>query len=263
MPHVESHKPGSFCWFELATTDQNAAKTFYTSLFGYSVFDAPMGPNEFYTMFRLEDKDAAAAYSMRKEQREQGIPPNWLIYILASDADATAKKAAEAGGNVLMQPFDVFESGRMAILQDPSGAVFAIWQPKKHIGTAITGVDGCVCWADLNTREANKASKFYSDVFGWQIAPGEGESGKNYLHIQNGDELIGGVPVQAHLPTGVPPHWMLYFLASDCEAFTAKAGALGGKVMVPPTKIENTGTFSVVTDPKGAAFALFQPAPRA
>src|SRR5262249_31075185 len=153
------HPAGAFCWMELATTDQNAAKAFYSSLFGWSADDAPLGPSEFYTMFKREGRDAAAAYTMRAEEKSQGIPPNWMIYIATADADDTARKATVAGGKVCAPPFDVGEFGRMAVLQDPTGATFSVWQPKQNAGIGISGTNA-FCWADLSTPDQKKAAEF-------------------------------------------------------------------------------------------------------
>ena len=114
MAHIDSYSPGSFCWLELATTDQSAAKSFYGSLFGWAPSDMPLGPDTVYTIFRLEGRDLAAAYTMFPEQRSQGIPPNWMLYVAVPSADDAAKRAASAGGTVLKDAFDVGESGRMA-----------------------------------------------------------------------------------------------------------------------------------------------------
>src|SRR5260370_18855353 len=134
MTNVDKPSPGSFCGIELATTDQNAAKSFYTSLFGWAVTDNPMGPGDFYSIFKLHGRDAAAAYTMRKDQREQGVPPNWSLYIAVESADQAAAKAAQAGGKVLAPAFHVMDVGRMAVLQDPTSAVSCVWQAKKTHG---------------------------------------------------------------------------------------------------------------------------------
>ncbi|MGB9487254.1 MAG: VOC family protein, partial [Terriglobia bacterium] len=162
MPHIDKHPPGAFCWIELSTTDQNAAKSFYSSLFGWASQDFPMGPNDFYTMFQLEGRDAAAAYTMRPEQRSMGVPVHWMIYIGVESADATASRVAQLGGKLLRPPFDVYDVGRMAVVQDPTGAVFALWQPKSHTGTGIAGVPGTLCWADLITPDPARAKEFYT-----------------------------------------------------------------------------------------------------
>ncbi len=193
MPTIDRHAPGAFCWFELATTDQPAAKTFYTSLFGWSANDFPMGPSGSYTMFDLGGGQTGAAYTLNAEQKAQGVPPNWMVYVAVENADNAASRVTELGGKVYAPPFDVYDFGRMAVLADPTGAAFSVWQPKNHKGTGIAGVDGTVCWADLSTSDVDKAKDFYSGLFGWNIAPGEHDS-SGYLHIQNGKDYIGGIP---------------------------------------------------------------------
>src|SRR5262249_3485989 len=184
MSHIEKHPPGAFCWIELATTDQNAAKNFYGKLFGWTVNDFPMGPNDFYSMFQLEGRDTAAAYTIRPEQRSQGVPPHWMIYVAVEDADAATRRAAELGGKVLAAAFDVYTVGRMAVLEDPTGAVFSVWQAKQHKGTGIADVDGTLCWAELSTTDQERASRFYADLFGWKITKGDEDQSHNYFHIQ-------------------------------------------------------------------------------
>jgi predicted enzyme related to lactoylglutathione lyase len=254
MPKVEKHAPGSFCWVELATTDQNSAKQFYSTLFGWKPADFPIGPSEVYTMFQLGGGDAAAGYTMREEERKSA-PPHWNLYIAVASADDAAKHAAELGGKVIAPPFDVMAFGRMAVIMDPTGAVFRVWEAKQTIGTTVGGEPGTVCWADLNTPDVPRARQFYSALFGWQIAPGEHDP-SGYLHIKNGDQFIGGMPPDAGQ---LPPHWILYYQVTDCDTSTAKVKEMGGKVMMAPMTLENVGRFSVVADPQGAAFSLFQP----
>ena len=98
MAHIDSHPPGSFCWLELTTTDQNAAKSFYSSLFGWTSVDNPMGPGEVYTTFELEGRPASAAYTLNKQQAAQGVPPHWAIYVAVESADATASRVPALGG---------------------------------------------------------------------------------------------------------------------------------------------------------------------
>jgi uncharacterized protein len=259
MPNIEKHSPGSFCWFELATTDQNAAKNFYSSLFGWSAEDYPMGPEDFYSMFRLNGRDTGAAYTLRKEQRAQGIPPHWMLYIYVDSADQSLAKAVQAGATVLAPAFDVMDVGRMAIIQDPTGAIFSLWQPNKHQGTGIVGVDNTVCWADLSTPDPERAQKFYSHLFGWEMMK-DPKDPSGYIHIKNGEHFIGGVPPAEHRNPNAPPHWLLYFQVADVEASTEKTKQLGGKNLMPPRKMENVGTWSIVSDPQGAVFSLFKSA---
>lgn len=256
MPYIDKHPAGAFCWIELATTDQTAAKNFYGSLFGWSVKDFPMAPGSLYSTFQLEGRDAAAAYTLRSDQRAQGVPPHWMLYVAVDSADDAAARAVQLGGKTLAAPFDVFEVGRMAVLQDPSGATFSLWQPKRRTGTGIGGVDGTLCWADLNTSDQGRAAEFYSGLFGWTIAT-EDEGGHGYFHIKNGEDFIGGIPPATYRDPSVPPQWLAYFLVSDCDAVAARAKELNGSVHLPPMTFEE-GRFAVLADPQGAVFAIFQ-----
>ena len=257
MAIIDKHAPGSFCWIELATTDQAAAKKFYTSLFGWAVNEFPMGPGEMYSIFRIDGRDAAAAYTMRPEQRAQGVPPNWLLYVAVESADDAAARTAKLGGKVHAPPFDVMDLGRMAVLQDPTGAVFAVWQAKRHGGIGIAGVPGTLCWADLSTPDTARAQEFYEGLFGWKISPGEKDS-SGYLHIQNGETYIGGIPPAQHRNPNAPPHWLVYYYVNDVDAATDKAKQSGANVYLAPMSLEKVGRFSVLADPQGAVFALFK-----
>jgi len=257
MTDIEKHSPGTFSWVELGTTDQNGAKKFYTQLFGWSVDDFPMGPSEFYSMFKLQGRDTGAAYTLRPDQKAQGVPPHWLLYIATQDADATAKRVADLGGKVIAPPFDVMEHGRMAVIQDPAGATFAVWQAKQHPGTAISGVDGTLCWADLSTPDVPNAEKFYSGLFGWQMTRDEHDK-SGYIHIKNGEEFIGGIPPAQHRNPNAPPHWLLYFQTSNCDSSANKAKELGANFLLAPMTMENVGRMAVIADPQGAVFAIFQ-----
>jgi hypothetical protein len=261
MPHIDKHPPGAFCWIELSTTDQNAAKSFYSSLFGWASQDFPMGPNGLYTMFQLEGRETAAVYTMHSEQRSQGVPPHWMIYIAVESADAAASRVPQLGGNLLAPPFDVYDVGRMALVQDPAGAVLALWQPKKHTGTGIAGVPGTLCWADLVTPDPARAKEFYAGLFGWRIAASENDP-SGYLHIANGEEFIGGIPTARFGDLNVPPHWLAYFLVADCDETAAKAKELGARTHLAPTAIEKVGRMAILADPQGAVFAIFQALPR-
>lgn len=257
MGEIDKHKPGAFNWIELTTTDQSAAKTFYTSLFGWTFEDHPMGPTDFYTMFALRGRTCAAVYSMPKDERDMHIPSHWNLYIQVVSADDSAKLATELGGKVLYGPFDVQEHGRSAVIQDPAGAVFMLWEPKQNPGITIQGEPGSLCWADLNTPDQQAAVDFYTKLFGWEVDASQDGSG--YLHIKNAGDHIGGIPPKEQQNPNAPPHWMIYLQVADCEATTAKAKELGASVFMGPTRMEKVGVVTVFADPQGAVSALFQP----
>jgi len=241
---------------ELATSDQSAGKNFYTSLFGWAPNDIPMGPDSYYTIFRMNGRDVAAGCTLQPDEVAMHIPPHWNLYISVDNADASAKKAGELGGKVIAGPFDVADAGRMAVIQDPTGAYFCLWQPQRNTGVGIVGDPGAFCWADLNTPDPDRAGKFYSALFGWKFSLGEKDP-NGYLHIQNGDKFIGGVPPVQFQNPSAPPHWLLYFSVADVDVSTAKAKDLGARFFMPPMTIEGVGRMAIMADPQGAVSAIF------
>ena len=257
MPQIDKHAPGTFCWVELATTDQDAAKHFYGSLFGWSIVDYPMGPGEVYTMFRLGARDAAAGYTMREAERSQGVPPHWNLYVAVEDADQAAARAVELGGKLPAGVFDVFTNGRMSVVIDPTGASFCLWQPNQTQGIGVMGENNSYCWADLITGDRMAAKQFYEKLFGWKIFPGEGKDESTYLHIMAGEQGIAGIqPGSMHKP-GVPSHWTPYFMVADADAAAAKAKELGATVYAAPMNVGEGLRIAVLADPQRAVFSLF------
>ncbi|HTY41921.1 MAG TPA: VOC family protein [Thermoanaerobaculia bacterium] len=261
MTEVTRHDPGAFSWAELATTDAAGAKAFYTGLFGWTFTDGPMGPGpeDVYTRLQLSGRDVGALYPMMKDQRSQGVPPFWLCYVTVVSADEAAKKARALGGKVCAEPFDVMDYGRMAILQDPSGATLAVWQPGTHPGVGRFGEEGAPCWMELATRDVAGAKKFYAGVFGWGWQDPRGD-GMPYTEILRGGQPMGGMYPLGPEMGQAPPNWTLYFQVADCDAAAVRAKSLGGRLVVEPKELPNVGRFAVVQDPQGAFFSLYQPA---
>jgi predicted enzyme related to lactoylglutathione lyase len=254
-----SHKPGTFSWPELATTDQAAGVAFYRALFGWALNEQPMGPGDTYSMFQMRDKPVAAAYTMRADERSMGIPPHWNSYVTVADVDESAKKATSLGAKVLAPPFDVMDAGRMAVIQDPSGAVFQVWQAKRSIGAMILNEPGALCWTELNSRDTKAAEAFYTQMFGWSAKHSSPGSPMEYTEFSNdGTPSIGMMPINEHMPAHVPSYWMPYFQVASADASVAKIQELGGKIMVPAQDIPGTGRFAIGSDPQGAMFAVFE-----
>ena len=236
MAEVSSYTPGTFCWAELGTTDRRAAVAFYRGLFGWDVNDQPMGPDEVYSMFQMRGKEVGAAYTMRAEERQQNVPPHWNAYVSVTSADDAVRRAQELGGKVLAAAFDVLDVGRMAVLQDPTGAVFSVWQPKRHIGARILREPGALCWTELLTRDTKAAEKFYSGLFGWSAKTG-GAGAQAYTEFTVGGTPDAGMMQMPAEMGAVPPHWTPYFAVRDCDASVAKANELGGRAIRPASDI--------------------------
>lgn len=260
MAEVDSLPSGSFCWIELATTDQRGAVAFYRDLFAWDVNEQPIGEGETYSLFRIRGKDVASAYTMRPEERQSGAPPRWNAYVKTASADDSAKRAQELGGTVVAPAFDVGEWGRMAVLQDPTGAVFEVWQPKTHQGIGITNEAGALCWTELTTTDTKKAETFYTQLFGWTPKHSSGAGGMDYTEFSiGGRPSIGMLPMPPNMPAGTPPFWIPYFQVGDVDASAAKGKALGGAVHVGPNDIPGAGRFAILGDPQNAMFAIYTP----
>lgn len=246
--------PGTFCWAELATTDGPGAKKFYSELFGWTSDDIPIGPDMVYTMLKLDGKDVGALY--QKGESMKNVPTHWAQYISVASADETAAKAKSLGGTVMQDPFDVMDAGRMAVIIDPTGSAFCIWQAGKHTGYGVKGQPNTVSWNELLTTDTARAIDFYSKLFGW-VAHTHGDP-MEYTEWMNGQEHAGGMMQIAPHMGPVPPHWGIYFAVEDCDASFQKATSLGAQAMVPPMDIEDVGRFSVIQDPQGAVFSIIK-----
>lgn len=273
MPERDGYIPGVPCWIDTSQPDPEAAVAFYTDLFGWEFEDVmPPGSPGKYFIARIRGGDVAAVGSV-----PEGAPPMamWNTYVWVESADDTAAKVREAGGNAVMEPFDVMDAGRMAVFTDPEGAAFCAWQAKEHKGAKVVNEHGSLNFNSLNTRDAEAAKPFYKSVFGWEVLglaggaqmwtlPGYGD----YLERDNPGlrervAEVGGPPgfedvVAAINPIpdeqpDVPAHWSVTFGVDDADAIADKANELGGKVIVPPFDAPWV-RMAVLADPQGATF---------
>jgi predicted enzyme related to lactoylglutathione lyase len=253
MGERTSYTPGTFSWTDLTTTDQDAAKAFYSGLFGWSAIDNPVGDGVVYSMMQIDGKDVAAISPQMQQQREAGAPPSWNSYITVASADETLERAKQLGGTVHAPAFDVMDVGRMGAVQDPQGAFFLAWEPKSHIGASLVNGPGLLSWNELASPDLEGSASFYSELLGWTVTPFEGMH-IPYMTIQNQDGHGNGGVRQAM--ENEPPSWLVYFGSDDIEASLSKANELGGTTVVPKTSI-GVGEIGVLQDPQGATFALY------
>jgi|SRR5579859_6667976 len=253
MPARDSYAQGTPNWVDLQTTDQAAAKSFYSAVFGWSYDDQPMDAGAVYSIAKIGDASVAAIAPQSPELAAAGAPPMWNTYLAVDSVDEAAAKVAPAGGTVAMEPFDVMDAGRMAFVMDPSGAAVAFWQAGSHIGAGLVNEPGTVVWNELIT-DSPAAVTFYEQVLGLGTATAEMDGDKYTMFQVGGKEVGGTTPPQM---AGVPNHWHVYFAVEDADATAAKIRELGGSVMVEPFDTP-IGKMAVVTDPQGAAFSIFQ-----
>lgn len=274
MPERDRYIPGVPCWADTSQPDPEAATEFYSGLFGWEFQDSmpPDSPGSYF-IASLKGKAVAAVGA-----QPEGAPPEpmWNTYVSVASADETAKKARDAGGTIISEPFDVMDAGRMAVCMDPEGAAFCIWQSEEMPGSQLVNEHGTVNFNVLNTRDAAAAKKFYGAVFGWgtlglgggvemwtldgygdhleEIQPGTKEAVSEVGGPEGFADVVASlVPIGEDQPD-TPAHWSVTFAVDDADAIAARAGELGGSVVVPPFDAPWVRT-TVLADPAGASFS--------
>jgi uncharacterized protein len=255
MPVVTSYKQGTPCFVDLATTDEAGAIKFYGGLFGWTEQANPMGPDQYYYMFSLKGSTVAGMYKLGPEMGEH--PPYWATYIAVDNADEAGQRATQAGGKIVMEPSDVFDAGRMVMIQDPQEAFVALWQAKNHIGSQLVNEPGSVTWNELMTKDADAAADFYSKVLRVETEKAP-MPGMDYTLIKVDGTMVAGVMKIAQDMGPIPPHWAVYFAVDDADAMAKKAESLGAKVLVQPQDIPEVGRFAALQDPQGAHFNIIK-----
>jgi len=248
MGERTSYPPGTFSWAELATSDAEAAKSFYSTLFGWDYDDNPIPGGQVYSMAKRDGKSVAALFGSEQ-------PPHWNCYVTVASVEEETARAGQLGAKVLAEPFDVMEVGRMAVIADPTGAALCLWEPRTSIGATLVNTPGAMTWNDLLTPDAQAAAGFYGELFGWTTEEMPGSGG--YRVIRNGERSNGGImPLDlGGMGANTPPNWMPYFGHEDVERLVKEVDTLGGRVFNGPVQVP-AGTFAVLGDPQGAVFAV-------
>jgi len=253
---VERYEHGVPSWVDLGTPDIPKAIEFYSSLFGWQIEQGPPEAGG-YSIAHLRGRPVAGL----GPQQNPG-PPYWTTYVAVDSADDVLAKTKAAGGNVLMDPMDVMDAGRMAVLADPIGAVISVWQRIEFPGAGIVNEPNSYSWSELVTTDTERSKEFYGAVFGWgSQTHGEGSPGA-YTEWKVGDRSVGGMMEKPPMmPAEVPPHWAVYFSVDGTEAAMNKVKELGGQVIMGPMDVE-PGKLAVVQDPQGATFNIITLSPQ-
>ena len=254
MYNVTKYPPGTFSWADNTSTNAEAAKAFYLDLFGWGKIEEPIGEGMTYTMFQNQGEHVAGFAAMMPDMQSQGIPSHWTNYVSVDDVDAMVDVVTANGGTVSSGPMDIFESGRMLQIIDPTGAQLGLWQPKNHIGAGIVNTVGAMCWNELLTKDAEAAKAFYAALFGWEYIVDE----NGYIMIQNGGRNNGAMMQMDESFGEMPSVWQPYFTVADIDASIAKAGELGATIIIPKTEAPGAGHFAYMSDPAGAHFYIIQ-----
>lgn len=257
MTRVSGHKPNRPIWFELQTTNQEAAQRFYASVLGWS-FESS---GEEFGGYALALTDGAYAAGIGRIEEHDPSPPAWMVYFGVADATRMAETIVAKGGKLVVPPTSVAEMGRMLVAEDPTGAVFGLWEPMQHVGAQILNEPGAMSWSEVNTRDAKAAAAFYCAVFELKDAVMEMQ-GSPYHMLSTAEGPACGV-LQMNADWGdMPPHWMAYFAVPNAD--TAKAAVIAGGGSVPYGPFDTPyGRIIVATDPQGAAVSFIELAPPA
>ena len=248
-----------FSWADLATPDPEGSKAFYTELLGLTAVDMPVQPGMVYSMLAKDGSNACAIYQMPEEMEQMtGGHPVWNSYFTVESADDAAARAAELGGAVMMGPVDLFDSGRMVVSSDPTGAVFSVWEPKSHIGAQVFGEPGALAWNELYTHDTEKAAQFYGGLFGWSANSTPSADGGEYVEFRlDGVSAAGMMAIRKEWGE-VPPNWSVYFAVADLDASLEKADRLGASQSMPTMEVQGVGRFALLRDPQGAFVYFIQ-----
>lgn len=278
MSEQDRYIPGVPCWIDTSQADPDAAADFYGGLFGWEFEDVmPPGSPGKYLIGRIGGGDVGAIGS-----QQEGSPPvpAWNTYVWVESAAETADRVRGAGGGVVVEPFDVGPSGRMAVFTDPEGAAFSVWQPGEHRGATVVNEHGSLNFNILNTRDLDAARAFYGAVFGWELiqadgtfwalpaygdflearTPGMRENMAEMGAPARFEEVVAGAQAIPEDQPDTPPHWSVTFAVDDADAIAARATDLGGKVLVPPFDAPWV-RMTVLADPQGATFTASRFAP--
>jgi predicted enzyme related to lactoylglutathione lyase len=250
---TRTRKYGEFCWFNMLTPRPAEAMAFFGQLLGWEFFEMPgVGHG-----VRAEGRDVGGLFDLHGPSTPPGCLAMIGVMVKVERADDTARKVNELGGKA-QPPFDIGEQGRMSVCFDPNGAQFDIWEPRKMAGTDVDSLaHGAPTWFETLTTDAERATAFYTGLFGWAAQTMPMPDGEYTLFKLDNVPVAGMLKLTPQM-AGIPPHWGTYFAVNDVEAAARLAGELGGKVCVPLHDVAGVGRFCGITSPQGVMFFVIQ-----
>lgn len=246
---------GRFVWYELMTTDLEAAKAFYGKVVGWGTREAFM-PGSRYTLFTAGDVSTGGLINLPQDAKTQGAAPQWVGYVSVDDVDAAFNRVKELSGTVYVPPTDVADVSRFSVVADPQMATFVLvkWRDPGRQLPIQSGALGHVGWHELLTTDWKRAFAFYREIFGWQKAAADVAPTGTYLQFSASGQTIGGM---FNKPATAPvAFWLYYFNVADIGVAADRVRTAGGEILEGPTNIPGGGRVARCTDPQGAIFAL-------
>jgi uncharacterized protein len=270
---------GEVCWTDLQAKDVEAAKSFYSALFGWRYEDLPTPDGRSYSKAFLDDDLVTVIAPQNPQQEAAGTPAQWNIYFAAADARAIAEEAPHAGGSVQFGPEAVADTGVMVFLEAPGGGTTGVWQAGTHHGAARYNEPGAFAWAELLTPEPQAAVAFFQQLFGHDVTEYPQDDGGSYTTLMvNGAEVAGiasapgeddgddtaeesdGGGDAVAIDAGAGPGWQVYFGVASVPRAVAAAVAAGAEVLVEPDDAGDgeAGSMATLRDPQGGVFSVVE-----
>jgi hypothetical protein len=250
---------GRNVWYDLMTTDLDAAKRFYESVIGWKtdLFEKSDPANPYF-IWLADAQPVGGVMAQPADERAMGVPPHWMAHTTVDDVDAAAKKVVSLGGKVMAPPWNIPTVGRVSVVADPQGAVFSLYKPEQEVPPAKDGLIGGFGWAELNTTDYESAWPFYSALFGWKhresVDMGDGFT---YFMFNDASEQTQGGMSNAATMMKAPPHWAYYITVKDVNETIARIKEHGGKILNGPMEVPGNDTIANCLDPQGAMFSIF------
>ena len=242
---------GTPCWVDVTVGDVPKAIAFYQALFGWDIVSG--GPET--SGYCVCHKNGRVVAGLSPQFGPPGALPTWTTYLAAEDTDAVAAKIKAAGGQLLMEPADVMDAGRMALALDPAGAAFGLWQGGTTTGIGLANETGSLSWNEHMSRDYDTSKGFYRAVFGYDYQD-VSEGGFRYAMLMVDGREVGGIgQYEDGTPAGAPATWSVYFAVDNTDVAVATVTELGGSV-VEPVRDSPYGRIGVVNDDQGAVFSV-------
>lgn len=251
-----NYENGQFCWIDLLARNMDAARKFYHELFGWESADVETNGGPLYTQFFLAGKRVAGMGQMSDEMRDRERPARWNSYINVDNIAATCVRVSELGGKVAGPAVDVQGVGKLAFIEDPTGAQVGLWQKGGHFGAELQQDFHCCCWNELMTRDIETARDFYGRLFGWEFADYTASDSAYYV-VSHCDEETCGLMQMDERWGDMPPLWTVYFAVQGVDLMTDYVRQLGGFVLARPFDIPE-GRLALVTDDQGGMFDVVE-----
>lgn len=250
---------GDFCWVEHASPDPAETSRFYTSLLGWLDLSIEQVPVSGYRILAAGEEWLAGVLPMTEEQLGEDHSGRWISFVRVEDLSRTLQRAGKLGARLCGAKRAIDGFGRAAVLQDPQGVIFALWQPDPLPAADYVGSPGQPCWFEISCSDAEAAAAFFQSLFGWEVERSVSAEGEDFWILRNQGLVIGGLQEMEESFGAAPAQCLPFLSVRDCDATILAAKEAGAYVVLIPTELPGVGRHAVLEDSSGAAFGILEP----